>query len=250
MSDPTVKDRADGIPKGIGLSRPPKGSKIATSAEERENESTPSELRISNSRDRSKVKKNRRGMLVDFGRRPPGGWGKCRHVDPRTREEVCEEERFNVNSPFCHDHLVFWKEEEAKRKGLKIAEHVLGDKEARKNAAKVDEETFSVKTPQDAIDLLSKLNVMLAREQLVPDVVTAIRQNILAQMRAIDVQTSAKRINALLEIKRAAANKSNPQDMPDELDENTLEEDLAIAKRGGLAGASETPEENGEENES
>ena len=233
-SPPQVKGggsgRKDGLPGGIGPSAPPTApSKDIPSAQEVEDEKTPPELlQITARRNYSKVRRNGKGMVIDTGGRPPGGWGKCRSVDPVSREENCESERFNVSCPFCFDHMRWWREEEMKRKGVAIADKIMRKVEEKKTVAGIDTETFEVETAADALKLLSKLNLMLAREQLLPDTVRAIRENVLAQIRAIDTMMASDRFKLLAELK---ARKKNDPIEDDELDEENLELDLDLARR-------------------
>ncbi len=228
-----AQGRADRAAKGplpgeVGPGAPPQKPHIPTT-EEVESEKTPPEiLQSAARRNYSKVKKNGKGMIVDTHHRQPGGWGKCRSLDPETRREICDSERFNISCPFCYDHMNFWREEEMGRKAKVIAEKILSKADEKKAVVGIDAEMFEVETAEDALKLLSKLNVMLAREQLLPETVRAIRENILAQIRAIDTMMTSERLKVLAELK--ARKKDGPID-DEELDEDSLELDLDILKR-------------------
>ncbi len=162
------------------------------------------------------------GPVMKHGR-PKEGWGKCRHINPKTGKEICDAEKWSDVVPFCPEHVKFWNEKRKERLVRKLIEDEVDQ------LSELRVKDFSFKTPQAAADFLGKVNYAVFKNWLTVSKARALKEIVLAQVKALDSMILAKKIEALLELKQAGG---KPDDFS--FDPRELEEDVTRAKDMGL----------------
>ncbi len=143
--------------------------------------------------------KNAAGDKVIEERRPKDGWGKCKHINPGgdVATEGCVRERFSEPSPFCHTHLEYWREKRLEGKAKQMA-----DEEVMRQKCNLTEKDFKLKKPQDAADLLAKINFAVYRGFLTIGKAKAFKEIIAAQISALNAKIMHQKIAILLALKK------------------------------------------------
>jgi hypothetical protein len=174
--------------------------------------------------DPDKTKRNYAGDLVATAGRPNDGWGRCRHIDVDSQDENCQRERFSETTPFCMEHIKYWRNIRAQR----IAKKLSDDESAHSIPSKY----YSVQSSKDAVILLAKVGTMVERGRMTSVKAETIIKIVEAMMRALshrrDDAKAKAYIRKLLSLKKA-------EEVDTLFDESFEEGELeAIAERAGL----------------
>lgn len=230
------KSRGDGIVSGTGA-----GGRNSRDTKDETNPTTPNtdlekalvELDVADAANRvgdGKVRhgKNNSGDKVLEESRPQEGWGKCKHINPGgdVATEGCNRERFSEGSPFCHTHLEYWREKRLEVKAKKMA-----DEELERQESTLTQKDFILKKPQDAVNLLAKINFAVYRGFLEIGKAKAFKEIIAAQVNALNAKVMHTKIATLLKLKQQQL--AGGGDPPVVNEEDVLQ-DLETAKDIGL----------------
>lgn len=157
--------------------------------------------------------------------RPRKGWGQCKHVRPKSQRFAnCPKERWSSTVPFCWEHVEFWAERKAEKRGLQVA---LEDEADQKPL--FTEADFNVKTYAEARALLGKINLGVFQGDVLPGKAKALKDMVMGQIKSLDSELVAKKI---------AERSSDDDDLPLIPDDTTAEADKALAEEVGIT----TPE--------
>jgi len=171
------------------------------------------------------VGENSSGDLVVLAFRTSIGWGKCKHLSPDTKEECCIKERFSERTPFCKEHLEFWRDMRRKNESRKIFEEEVSQ------FKDLSKENFFFKTAQDIMDFLSRLNFAVYKNWLPIGKARALSNIARVQIKALDSKIIAHRLHAIL----AGLEKGNGQSTLMSVDDVVeLENDIERGRMMGL----------------
>jgi hypothetical protein len=124
--------------------------------------------------------------------RPKLGWGKCKHIDPSERVETCVKERWSETTPFCREHVVFWRDKRESNKARKVLEEEVSQFEDLSKA------NFFFKSAQDIMDFLSRLNFAVYKNWIPVGKARALSAIARVQIKALDSKIIAHRLHAIL----------------------------------------------------
>ena len=158
--------------------------------------------------------------------RPPDGWGKCRHVDPETRVEPCDKERFRDVTAFCHEHMVWWREKRLELQAKKVVEEEVS------GFGDMKEGDFAFETPKEAKAFLAKVNFAVYKNWIPIGKARALSEMARWQLRAMETEAYLVRLAQM-----AKARMVEGGDIPEPMDEKELVENLELLKEMGLNGA-------------
>jgi hypothetical protein len=172
------------------------------------------------------VMKNAGGDDVLAYQRPDLGWGKCKHIDPVEKREVCIKERWSGTAPFCREHVQFWVDKREENKARKIMDEEVSQFQD------LSKENFFFKNAQDVMDFLSRVNFAVYKNWIPIGKARALSAIARVQIKALDSKIIAHRLHAII----SGLNKGDGGSSittPDDLEE--MEEDIERAKMMGLA---------------
>lgn len=174
---------------------------------------------------RTRMLKNSGGDEVLAWRRPELGWGKCKHIDPKLKVETCDKERWSDASPFCKEHLQFWRDKREEN----LAKRIMDEEVSQ--FIDLDQKNFFFKNAQDVMDFLSRVNYAVYKNWIPVGKARALSNIARVQIKALDSKIIAHRLHAII----SGLNKGQgglAVTTPEELEE--MEEDIENAKMMGI----------------
>ena len=138
------------------------------------------------------VTKNPAGDVVVAKDRPELGWGRCRFIDLPTKEEICIKERWSQATPFCREHLMWWKEKRAGNLARRIMDEEISQFE------NLTQGNFYFKTAQDIMNFLSRVNYGVYKNWIPIAKARALTAIARVQIKALDSKLIAHRLHAII----------------------------------------------------
>jgi len=169
------------------------------------------------------IGKNSAGDEVSRRNRPGGGWGSCKHVDKQNGIQGCLAERFSHHVSWCKVHIKYWEDYLAGVRAKKVYEEQIALE------AYLEEKLFKFETPQDVINLLSKLTFAIYKGWIKPERVRQVREIAISTLKALHMK------DVMDNRKKARASGLDPMSIPtEEATAEQVAEDIELAERSGV----------------
>lgn len=162
--------------------------------------------------------------VLAYGR-PELGWGKCKHIDPELKKETCIKERWSDKSPFCLEHLRYWRDKREENNARRVMEEEVSQFQD------LSKENFFFKNAQDIMNFLSRVNFAVYKNWIPIGKARALSAIARVQIKALDSKIIAHRLHAIimgLNKGQGGTSITTPEDMEE------MEEDIERARMMGL----------------